>query len=84
MYQAVSIFKKHDQNLAGIFLCIPVFILSGFEHSIANMFYFAAARSLSVEVIIYIITVILGNSLGGIFFELLLLPFKKNKKTEAA
>ena len=84
MYQAVSIFKKHDKNLMGIILCIPVFILSGFEHSIANMFYFAAARSLSVEVIIYIITVILGNSLGGIFFELLLLPFKKNKKTEAA
>ncbi len=82
MYQAVSIFKKYDQNLAGIFLCIPVFILSGFEHSIANMFYFAAARSLSVEVIIYIITVILGNSVGGMFFELLALPFKKNKKSE--
>ncbi len=82
MYQAVSIFKKYDQNLAGIFLCIPVFILSGFEHSIANMFYFAAARSLSIEVIIYIITVILGNSVGGMFFELLALPFKKNKKSE--
>ncbi len=83
MYQAVSIFKKNDQNLAGIFLCIPVFILSGFEHSIANMFYFAAAKSLSGEVIIYIITVILGNSVGGMFFELLALPFKKNKKSEA-
>ena len=83
MYQAVSIFKKKDQNLAGIFLCIPVFILSGFEHSIANMFYFAVAKSLSGEVIIYIITVILGNSVGGMFFELLALPFKKNKKSEA-
>lgn len=83
MYQAVSIFKKNDQNLAGIFLCIPVFILSGFEHSIANMFYFAAAKILSGEVIIYIITVILGNSVGGMFFELLAFPFKKNKKSEA-
>ena len=64
--------------------CIPVFILSGFEHSIANMFYFAAAGSLSLNVILYILTVILGNSVGGIFFELLTLPFKKIDKSETA
>lgn len=81
MYQAVSIFKN-KKSLAGIFLCIPVFILSGFEHSIANMFYFAAARSFSVDVLIYIIIVIVGNSLGGMFFELLSLPFKKSEKAE--
>ena len=80
MYQAVSIFKKG--NLAGIFLCIPVFILSGFEHSIANAFYFAVARSISFEVILYIFIVIIGNSLGGLFFELLNLPFKTKEKLE--
>ena len=84
MYQAVSIYKNHEKNVWGIFFCIPVFILSGFEHSIANMFYFAAAGSLSLNVILYILTVILGNSVGGIFFELLTLPFKKIDKSETA
>ena len=79
MYQAVSIYKNHEKNLFGILFCIPVFILSGFEHSIANMFYFAAARCFSLEVVIYILIVILGNSVGGVFFELLSLPFKKEK-----
>ena len=79
MYQAVSIYKNHEKNLFGIFFCIPVFILSGFEHSIANMFYFAAARCFSLQVVIYILIVILGNSVGGMFFELLSLPFKKEK-----
>ena len=79
MYQAVSIYKNHEKNLFGIFFCIPVFILCGFEHSIANIFYFSAARCFSPQVVIYILIVILGNSLGGIFFELLSLPFKKEK-----
>ena len=83
MYQAVSIFKTHNKNIAGIFLCIPVFILSGFEHSIANMFYFAAARNISAEVIIYIFIVLIGNSVGGAFFELLSHPFNKEKTEKA-
>ena len=70
MYQAVSIFKNQGKNVIGILFCIPVFILSGFEHSIANMFYFAAAGIFSVDMIIYILVVILGNSAGAIFFDL--------------
>lgn len=79
MYQAVSIYKNHEKNLFGIFFCIPVFILCGFEHSVANIFYFSVARCFSPQVVIYILIVILGNSLGGIFFELLSLPLKKEK-----
>ena len=70
MYQAVSIYKNHNKNLSGIFICIPVFILSGFEHSIANMFYFSAAGIFSIEVVIYILVVILGNTVGAILFDL--------------
>ena len=70
MYQAVSIFKNHNKNLIGILFCIPVFILSGFEHSIANMFYFSAAGIFSINVVIYILVVILGNSVGAIIFDL--------------
>ena len=70
MYQAVSIFKNHNKNIVGILFCIPVFILSGFEHSIANMFYFSAAGIFSLDVVIYIFVVIAGNSVGAILFDL--------------
>ncbi len=70
MYVAVSLFKEHKTTL-GIFLCIPVFILSDFEHSIANMFYFAASGIVSFEAFGYICLCILGNAVGGMLFPLL-------------
>ncbi len=71
MYLAVSIYKeKGRRNIIGIIFCIPVFILSGFEHSIANMFYFAVSGIVSFEAFLYIMIVVLGNAVGG-----MLLPF---------
>lgn len=49
MYIAVDTWKKAEIHaavrLAILFLCVVVFILSGFEHCIANMYYFAAAAA---------------------------------------
>ena len=63
MYLAVVIYRK-NQSVWGIFFCVPVFILSGFEHSIANMFYFSASGIVSVEAFFYLWIVILGNAAG--------------------
>lgn len=71
MYTAVHIYKLH-KSVAGIVFCVPVFILCGFEHSIADMFYFAVARAFSFNYILFIIIVVLGNALGG-----MLVPFVK-------
>ena len=71
MYTAVHIYKLH-KSISGIIFCVPVFILCGFEHSIADMFYFACARAFSFEYALFIILVILGNALGG-----MLIPFVK-------
>ncbi len=57
---------NHKDSLAGIILGIPTFILSGFEHSIADMFYFVLASSFTIESALFITFVIIGNSLGGI------------------
>ena len=57
---------NHKDSLAGIILGIPTFILSGFEHSIADMFYFVLASSFTLESALFIVFVIIGNSLGGI------------------
>lgn len=70
MYVAVAIFKERN-SIAGIVFCVPVFILSGYEHSIADMFYFFAAGMISVDAVIFIITVVIGNSAGGMFFATL-------------
>lgn len=64
IFLAVDIFRNHKTPL-GILFCIPVFILSGFEHSVADMFYFAASGIVSLNAFVFIMVVILGNSIGG-------------------
>ncbi len=71
MYTAVHIYKT-TKSIAGIVFCVPVFILCAFEHSIADMFYFAVARAFSFRYVLFIVIVILGNALGG-----MLIPFVK-------
>ena len=66
MYTAVAIYKE-KQSVWGIFFCVPVFILSGFEHSIADMFYLFTARIFTGEAMGFLLIVILGNTLGGLF-----------------
>lgn len=71
MYTAVKTYK--DKNtIAGILFCVPVFILSGFEHSIADMFYFFLASSYGINSILFLLIVVLGNTVGG-----MLIPFIK-------
>ena len=78
MYLAVSIYKE-NKSVTGILFCVPVFILAGFEHSIANMFYFAASGIVSLRAFGYIWLVILGNSVGGLLMPTLsLLGGRKN------
>ena len=74
MYIAVDGFKEKENPLS-LFFCVSVFILSGFEHCIANMFYFSIAGAWSLKTIVYLIIMTLGNSLGG-----MLIPSLKNWK----
>ena len=73
MYIAVNNYKKHSTSIGkymGIFMCVMVFILSGFEHSVANMFYFSVAKLLSWNTLLYILVMVIGNSLGAILISL--------------
>ena len=65
MYIAVDGFREKENPLI-LFICVSVFILSGFEHCIANMFYFSIAGAWSLKTIVYLIIMTLGNSLGGV------------------
>ncbi len=64
MYTAVQIYRDKNSH-SGIFFCVPVFILAGFEHSIADMFYFFCAGIYSFRMAGFLLLVVLGNAIGG-------------------
>ena len=70
IFVCVEIYKKYGK-LIGIVFCIPTFILCGFEHSIADMFYLFNARVFTPYALLFVAIVILGNALGGLLFPLL-------------
>lgn len=73
MYIAVNNYKKHSTSIGkymGIFMCVMVFILSGFEHSVANMFYFSVSNMLSWNTLLYLFVMVMGNSIGAIIISL--------------
>lgn len=81
MYIAVNNYKKINNEIGKyscIFMCVMVFILSGFEHSIANMYYISVANLLSLKSLLYILIMILGNSVGSVLIALYYNRFYKN------
>lgn len=49
----------------GVIFCISAFIVGGYEHCIANMFYFGLANVWSVKAIEVLFVVTIGNIVGG-------------------
>lgn len=70
VHLAVDIYKQ-SKSIVGIFTCVPLFILCGFEHSIADVFYFSVAMLEAWEPVLYILLVIIGNGLGALLTSLL-------------
>ena len=74
MYTAVVVWKETANvfsNALITVLCVSVFILSGFEHCIANMVYLFAGScdAPATDQVLFIALVTLGNSLGSIAFH---------------
>ena len=75
MFIAADYYKK-TKGFLGAFVAVPVFILSGFEHSIADMFYFCSAFFKDSgcfqlgDGVLFILVVILGNAVGGLLIPL--------------
>lgn len=70
VYIAVDHYKTCTDGMGkylGILLCVPVFILSGFEHIVADMFYFAVGGvlfSALPQTLFYLLFVTIGNVAG--------------------
>lgn len=72
MYLAVDTWKRGTK--IGVFIFVATFILSGFDHSIANSFYNGVAlgfNAFTLENALFVIIVVLGNGIGGNLVPLL-------------
>lgn len=72
----------HIEKTVGVIFCVMVFILCGFNHCIADMFYLFLTNRI-VDAGAYLPLVILGNSVGGMLLPLLKMltdkPFEREK-----
>lgn len=60
----------HTEKVVGTMICIVVFIICGFNHCIADMFYLFLTNRI-VDAYVYLPAVILGNSVGGMLIPLI-------------
>lgn len=65
--------KNHWYTLLGV----PAFILCGAEHSIADICFLVSAHKLNLSTLPFVITVILGNTVGSLLITLNLEYLKK-------
>lgn len=73
IYIAVESYKNNPHPLGkylGLFFGVTVFVAVGFEHCVANMFYFTVAGMWSGRAFLAILVMTLGNSVGGVLFPL--------------
>lgn len=69
--------KNPVGQILAIFLPVVVFIISGFEHCIANMYYFTLSGSWSAKALGYMMIMTLENAAGGMLIPLVKKGFIK-------
>ena len=77
MFIAVYVYKE-NKNIVAIIFAIPTFILCGFEHSVADIGYFAVANIISLDVVLFIALVVVGNTIGS-----MILPYLSMAKAKS-
>lgn len=74
MYIAVEGYKRVPNDIAKVFLVIfsaMIFLMAGFEHSLANIYYFMLSGTFELKAFLYVLIMLLGNAIGAIGFNLL-------------
>ena len=74
IFIAVDGFKNNPHEVGkylALFFGVTVFVLCGFEHCVANMFYITAAGKWSGYALLFIIVNTLGNAAGGLLIPAL-------------
>ena len=74
VYIAVYFFKNLENwamKIIGIICAVTLFVYCGFQHCIANMFYFGMAFEWKLDMLWNLLLVILTNSIGALFVRCL-------------
>ena len=74
IYIAVEGYKSAQHEIGkylAIFFGVTVFVICGFEHCVANMYYFTIGNAWSWNAALYMLVMTLGNAVGGVFIPLL-------------
>lgn len=80
VFLAVYGFKKFENTglkALAIIVCVFIFVVTGMEHTIANMVYFSFANAWSGNALLNILITTVGNSLGAILMYLSLKVVQK-------
>lgn len=83
MYIICDLFHDFKTDFVKVVVCmfgIVIFLMSGFEHSIANIFYFFLAKSFSLKTLLYLIIMMIGNGIGAVGLNYLNQVIKKGKE----
>lgn len=88
IYLAVYGYKNFDNIIAktlALIFGVSVFVLCGFEHCVADMFYFFLAGTWNWKMIGYLMIITLGNCVGGLLIPTIikLTKFLENKGKNA-
>lgn len=69
IYIGVDGYRTNPHELGkylALFFGVSVFILCGFEHCVANMYYFTMGGAWSARTVGYLLVMTLGNAVGGV------------------
>lgn len=70
MFYAVYLWKK-EKSILGIVCFVALFIIAGFEHSIADLFYFFCSGLFPDELILKWLLILFGNTIGARFCRIM-------------
>ena len=74
IYIAVEGYKSISHEAGkylAVFFGVTVFVICGFEHCVANMYYFTVGGAWSGKAVLYLLIMTAGNAVGGVLIPLL-------------
>lgn len=80
IYIAVDGYKNNPHEIGkylALFFGVMVFILCGFEHVVANMFYYSLNEVFTIDMFVSLLVMTLGNACGGLLIPLIKITLDK-------
>ena len=76
-FASLKVINNNFGKYVVLIMCVAGFIICGFEHCIANMFYISLDNTITLQSFLMILYVIIGNTIGGLIVPLVNKVVKK-------